>query len=170
MSRTGTASAAGACANTGDATPRERNTAREATAHAAMPALRNTANLFCVPLYAAKCRAEQGDIEAAKALYKEVFDIYYKHKKGINNYSLRAVIDLAKLHEEQKEYAQAEHLLTTNIDEAKKDLLRTVFLNMHHNQDMRNVLRELMFERFIIPQNHLYDYPRRILSEVKASP
>ena len=61
-------------------------------------------------------------------------------------------------------------VIRNDIDEAKKDLLRTVFLNMHHNQDMRNVLRELMFERFIIPQNQLYDYPRRILSEVKASP
>lgn len=61
-------------------------------------------------------------------------------------------------------------VIRNDIDEAKKDLLRTVFLNMHHNQDMRNVLRELMFERFIIPQNQLYDYPRRILSEVKTSP
>ena len=61
-------------------------------------------------------------------------------------------------------------VIRKDIDEAKKDLLRTVFLNMHHNQDMRNVLRELMFERFVIHQDQLYDYPRRILSEVKASP
>ena len=61
-------------------------------------------------------------------------------------------------------------VIRNDIDEAKKDLLRTVFLNMHHNQDMRNVLRELMFDRFSTPQHRLYDYPRRILSEVKASP
>jgi phosphonate transport system substrate-binding protein len=61
-------------------------------------------------------------------------------------------------------------VIRNGIDEAKKDLLRTVFLNMHHNQDMRQVLRELMFERFVSPQPHLYDYPSRILAEVKNSP
>ena len=61
-------------------------------------------------------------------------------------------------------------VIRQDIDPAKKDLLRTVFLNMHHNQDMHKVLRELMFERFTIPQQHLYDYPRRIIAEVKTSP
>ena len=61
-------------------------------------------------------------------------------------------------------------VIRQDIDEAKKDLLRTVFLNMHHNQDMRKVLHELMFERFTIPQSDLYDYPRRIFAEVKTSP
>jgi len=41
---------------------------------------------------------------------------------------------------------------------------------MHHNQDMRKVLNELMFERFTVPQTHLYDYPRRIIAKVKTSP
>ena len=61
-------------------------------------------------------------------------------------------------------------VIRQDIDEAKKDLLRTVFLNMHYTQDMRKVLHELMFERFTIAQNHLYDYPRRIFSEMKTSP
>ncbi len=61
-------------------------------------------------------------------------------------------------------------VIRKTIDETKKDLLRTVLLNMHHNQDMRNVLRELMFERFVLPKDQLYDYPRRILSEVTTSP
>lgn len=61
-------------------------------------------------------------------------------------------------------------VIRQDIDAAKKDLLRTVFLNMHHNQDMRKVLNELMFERFTVPQTHLYDYPRRIIAKVKTSP
>lgn len=61
-------------------------------------------------------------------------------------------------------------VIRTAIDDAKKDLLRTVFLNMHHNQDMNHVLRELMFERFMQPPENLYDYPRRILAEMKNAP
>jgi len=61
-------------------------------------------------------------------------------------------------------------VVRSDIAEARKELLRTVFLNMHHNQDMKKVLRELMFERFIIPPATLYDYPRHILSEMKILP
>ena len=61
-------------------------------------------------------------------------------------------------------------VIRNDIAEAKKELLRTVFLNMHHNQDIKKALQELMFERFIIPSASLYDYPRNILSGMKMLP
>lgn len=56
------------------------------------------------------------------------------------------------------------------MNEARKELLKTVFLNMHHNQDMKKVLQELMFERFILAPDKLYEYPRRIMAEMKGLP
>ena len=52
----------------------------------------------------------------------------------------------------------------------QKDLLKTIFLNMHYNQDMRKVLRDLMFERFSAAPARLYDAPRQILQEMKQAP
>ena len=52
----------------------------------------------------------------------------------------------------------------------QKELLKTIFLNMHYNQDMRKVLRDLMFERFSIVPTRLYDAPRQILQEMKQAP
>ena len=59
-------------------------------------------------------------------------------------------------------------VIRASLTEQKKDLLRIVFLNMHHNQDMRKVLRELMFVRFNEVPLHLYDVPRQTLLEMKA--
>ena len=52
----------------------------------------------------------------------------------------------------------------------QKELLKTIFLNMHYNQDMRKVLRDLMFERFSVAPARLYDAPRQILQEMKQAP
>ena len=52
----------------------------------------------------------------------------------------------------------------------QKELLKTIFLNMHYNQDMRKVLRDLMFERFSSAPARLYDAPRQILQEMKHAP
>lgn len=52
----------------------------------------------------------------------------------------------------------------------QKELLKTIFLNMHYNQDMRKVLRDLMFERFSSVPVRLYDAPRQILQEMKQAP
>ena len=52
----------------------------------------------------------------------------------------------------------------------QKELLKTIFLNMHYNQDMRKVLRDLMFERFSVVPARLYDAPRQILQEMKQTP
>ena len=52
----------------------------------------------------------------------------------------------------------------------QKELLKTIFLNMHYNQDMRKVLRDLMFERFSVVPARLYDAPRQILQEMKQAP
>ena len=52
----------------------------------------------------------------------------------------------------------------------QKELLKTIFLNMHYNQDMRKVLRDLMFERFSAAPARLYDAPRQILQEMKHAP
>lgn len=60
-------------------------------------------------------------------------------------------------------------VIRQSLPAGKKELLTTVFLNMHHNQDMRQVLRELMFERFSLAPATLYDAPRQILHEMKQN-
>lgn len=59
-------------------------------------------------------------------------------------------------------------VVRNSLPTEKKELLRTLFLNMHYNQDMRLVLRELMLERFSPVPKNLYDTPRQILFEMKA--
>jgi phosphonate transport system substrate-binding protein len=61
-------------------------------------------------------------------------------------------------------------VIRQSLPEPQKDLLKTIFLNMHHNQDMRKVLRDLMFERFSQAPANLYDAPRQILQEMKQTP
>lgn len=52
---------------------------------------------------------------------------------------------------------------------SQKELIRSIFLNMHHNSDMRQALRGLMIERFVVPQDDFYDYPREVLQKVRIS-
>ena len=61
-------------------------------------------------------------------------------------------------------------VIRQTLPEQQKDLLKTIFLNMHHNQDMRKVLRDLMFERFSVAPASLYDAPRQILLEMNQAP
>lgn len=57
-----------------------------------------------------------------------------------------------------------------SLSTARKELLKTILLNMHHNQDMQKILHELMIERFSVVPEHLYDIPRRMLTEMKLAP
>jgi phosphonate transport system substrate-binding protein len=60
-------------------------------------------------------------------------------------------------------------VVASSMDQDQQELIRSILLNMHFNQDMRQVLQELMIDRFIAPQPELYNFPRQIVQEMGNS-
>lgn len=61
-------------------------------------------------------------------------------------------------------------VVRANMPETQKELIKSIFLNMHYNADMRTALEGLMIERFVTPQAALYDYPRSVLKDMRVRP
>lgn len=55
-----------------------------------------------------------------------------------------------------------------SMSESQKELLRSIFLNMHRNRDMQQTLGALMIDRFVGANPEFYAYPRRIIQEMRS--
>lgn len=55
-----------------------------------------------------------------------------------------------------------------SMSEDQKELLRSILLNMHHNADMRQTLKGLMIDRFIMTKPDFYGYPTAVYQEMRA--
>ena len=57
-----------------------------------------------------------------------------------------------------------------SMNEDQKELLRSIFLNMHHNADMQPTLKGLLIDRFIKVRPEYYNYPAAITHEMRPQP
>lgn len=55
-----------------------------------------------------------------------------------------------------------------DMERNQKDLLRSIFLNMHYNADMRQTLKGLGIERFVEYTSKYYEYPSGIVGEKRT--